>query len=184
MSLVPGSYIPQFTPATQNSEVAGMGSHDPAQLAEPRMVAPTSLESHPGIEAATPETPRKHRLNRSYVIYAVVASALLFGMFGYRWLSSPNAQNLFWKPVLDTPGSVLLAVGDVPNGPPRCRYQPEIKNTQSLSFKKLLHRLCPLVTRLRLHVSSGHWSRREKTSSSGEKERVLSPICAKGQLFW
>jgi hypothetical protein len=25
---------------------------------------------------------------------------------------------MFWKPVLDTPGPVLLAIGDVPNGPP------------------------------------------------------------------
>jgi hypothetical protein len=119
MSLVPGSYIPQFTPATQNSEVGGMGSHnDPAQHAEPRMASTTLLESHPGIQAATSETPRKHRVNRSYVIYAVVTSTLLFGILGYRWLSPTNAQNLFWKPVLDTPGSVLLAVGDVPNGPP------------------------------------------------------------------
>jgi hypothetical protein len=62
MSLVPGSYIPQFTPPAQNSEVVATGSHnDPAQLAEPRMVAPTLLESHPGIEAVTPETPRKHK---------------------------------------------------------------------------------------------------------------------------
>jgi hypothetical protein len=37
---------------------------------------------------------------------------------GYRWLQRASPQELFWKPVLDTPGSVLLAVGDVPDGPP------------------------------------------------------------------
>jgi hypothetical protein len=38
---------------------------------------------------------------------------------GWRWFAQPSADYLFWKPVLDTPGPVLLAVGDVPNGPPR-----------------------------------------------------------------
>jgi hypothetical protein len=119
MSLVPGSYIPQFTSPPQDSEIAGMRSqNDPAHYAEPRIVAPKLLESHPAIETPTRDTSRKHTLNRSYLIYAVVASALLFGIVGYRWLSPPNAQNLFWKPVVDTPGYVLLAVGDVPNGPP------------------------------------------------------------------
>jgi hypothetical protein len=36
----------------------------------------------------------------------------------YVWLHHASAQDLFWKPVLDTPGPVLLAVGDHPNGPP------------------------------------------------------------------
>jgi hypothetical protein len=29
-----------------------------------------------------------------------------------------NPEDLFWKPVMDTPGPVLVAVGDHPNGPP------------------------------------------------------------------
>jgi hypothetical protein len=37
---------------------------------------------------------------------------------GYLWLHKANPEDLFWKPVLDTPGPVLLAVGDHPNGPP------------------------------------------------------------------
>jgi hypothetical protein len=119
MSLVPGSYIPQFASPPHNSEIAGTDPRkDPAGYAEPPLVAPTLLASHPGLEATTPDTPGKHLPNRSYVIYAVVASALLFGALGYRWLRPTNAQSLFWKPVLETPGSVLLAVGDVPNGPP------------------------------------------------------------------
>jgi hypothetical protein len=43
---------------------------------------------------------------------------LIAGGIGYGWLHRPTAQDLFWKPVLDTPGPVLLAIGDVPNGPP------------------------------------------------------------------
>jgi hypothetical protein len=48
---------------------------------------------------------------------SVCLAALCIG-FGYSWLHRPTAQDLFWKPVLETPGSVLLAAGDVPNGPP------------------------------------------------------------------
>jgi hypothetical protein len=119
MSLVPGSYIPHFTSPPQNSEIVATNSHkNPTDYIEPRVVTPTSLESHTAIEAATPRTPRNRHLDRSYLIYVVVTSALLLCVLGYRWLSPTNAQNLFWKPVLETPGSVLLAVGDVPNGPP------------------------------------------------------------------
>jgi hypothetical protein len=119
MSLVPGSYIPHFTSPPQNSEIVATNSHKvPTDYIEPRVVTPTSLESHTAIEAATPSTARNRHLNRSYLIYMVVTSALLLCVLGYRWLSPTNAQNLFWKPVLETPGSVLLAVGDVPNGPP------------------------------------------------------------------
>jgi hypothetical protein len=37
---------------------------------------------------------------------------------GYTSLHRTNAEGLFWKPVLETPGPVLLVVGDHPNGPP------------------------------------------------------------------
>jgi hypothetical protein len=43
---------------------------------------------------------------------------LIAGGIGYGWFHRETAQSLFWKPVLETPGAVLLAVGDVPNGPP------------------------------------------------------------------
>jgi hypothetical protein len=50
---------------------------------------------------------------------AVCAAILIAGFFGVLWLSKQTPEFLFWKPVLDTPGPVLLAVGDVPNGPPQ-----------------------------------------------------------------
>jgi hypothetical protein len=119
MNLVPGSYIPQFTPPHQNPEIARAEPHnDPVEYTHPLLITPALLESHQGLEATTSDIPAKRSLKRSYVIYAVVALAALLGVLGYRWLSPTNAQYLFWKPVLDTPGPVLLAVGDVPNGPP------------------------------------------------------------------
>jgi hypothetical protein len=38
---------------------------------------------------------------------------------GYAWLRPASAGSQFWQAVVDTPGPVLVAVGDVPNGPPR-----------------------------------------------------------------
>jgi hypothetical protein len=47
-----------------------------------------------------------------------VAALLISVAVGYSLTHKSTAQDLFWKPVLDTPGPVLLAIGDVPNGPP------------------------------------------------------------------
>ena len=44
---------------------------------------------------------------------ALALAAIAFARF-----HASTAQDIFWRPVFDTPGSVLLAVGDVPNGPP------------------------------------------------------------------
>jgi hypothetical protein len=52
-------------------------------------------------------------------VYVLTAFVLVAGsLLGYRWLHKPTVQQLFWKPVLETPGPVLVGVGDVPNGPP------------------------------------------------------------------
>jgi hypothetical protein len=44
-------------------------------------------------------------------------------------MSRQTPEYLFWKPVLDTPGPVLLAVGDVPNGPPTPVITDENQNS-------------------------------------------------------
>ena len=36
----------------------------------------------------------------------------------YGWMHRSGPEDLFWSPVLETPGPVLLVVGDHPNGPP------------------------------------------------------------------
>ncbi|MGB3631667.1 MAG: hypothetical protein WBA18_19325, partial [Terracidiphilus sp.] len=47
---------------------------------------------------------------------AAVVALCAVGLYG--WLHRAGPEDLFWSPVLDTPGSVLLVVGDHPNGPP------------------------------------------------------------------
>jgi hypothetical protein len=117
MSLTPGSYIPQFFYPAQNQET-GAEHHNDREFAEPSLSAASLAHSPAVLETAALEGSSRHSFSRSAVLYWVVAAALFLGFLGYRWLGRPTAQELFWKPVLDTPGSVFLAVGDVPNGPP------------------------------------------------------------------
>ena len=116
MGLIPGSYIPRFTHPPQTP----YGVVDHAILAEPANVpAPTpELVPDPLPESGVANTvPRRRKLR--WQLYALTALVLATGsLLGYRWLHRPTAQQLFWKPVLETPGPVLVGVGDVPNGPP------------------------------------------------------------------
>lgn len=109
MSLVRGSYIPQFTHPAQNHEPAGTPTvHEPIE----------DFELVQTVAETAPDNSTKRSTTRLLAAFAVVAAALVCGIVGYRWLRPANAQDLFWRPVIDTPGSVLLAVGDVPTGPP------------------------------------------------------------------
>src|ERR1039458_626304 len=120
MGLIPGSYIPRFT-------LPGQSRHTGAET-EIEAVAPdTGVETHAAhIQfGSVPVTAGRNSLkipapwwNRWYVgaSAAVVVAAAVFA--GYAGLHRPNPEDLFWKPVLDTPGPVLVAVGDHPNGPP------------------------------------------------------------------
>ena len=83
-----------------------------------QFILPIDLD--PEIDRERLAGPAKTERGRSRYLWAYVAGAflLIVGVAGYGWFRHETAQELFWKPVLETPGSVLLAVGDVPNGPP------------------------------------------------------------------
>jgi hypothetical protein len=108
MGLIPGSYIPRFTLPPQTAN----GMMEPAVIAEPVVTPSPPIE----LENSTPASEPAHKFGRRwvYLLAAIVVCCLL----GYRWLHRPSAQQLFWKPVLETPGPVLVGVGDTPNGPP------------------------------------------------------------------
>jgi hypothetical protein len=116
MGLIPGSYIPRFTLPPQTV----YGVVEPAILAEPAIAPapPHELVPDPLPESSlAPSLPRPPKLR--WQLYSLTALVLVAGcLLGYRWLHKPTAQQLFWKPVLETPGPVLVGVGDVPNGPP------------------------------------------------------------------
>jgi hypothetical protein len=116
VGLIPGSYIPRFT-------LPGQARHAALESEIEAGTPDSALETHiahahissfsaPGLSKPAPWW------NRWYIgasAAAVVAAAVFAG---YAWLHRANPEDLFWKPVLDTPGPVLVAVGDHPNGPP------------------------------------------------------------------
>jgi hypothetical protein len=112
MGLVPGSYIPRFSLPTAHPAGTDSGSHRLAhEKHDPESDFELAVDSHPAVHA-------KSRHSRRIWV-SVVCSLLLAAVgLGYFLLHRTTPQALFWKPVLDTPGPVLLAIGDVPNGPP------------------------------------------------------------------
>jgi hypothetical protein len=118
MGLVPGSYIPRFTLPAQTADAVA----EPGIITDLAITPPAThieLSPDPLLEnsvAAHVPVHRKASRRWTYILSAVVLAAGC--LVGYRWLHRATAQELFWKPVLETPGAVLVAVGDVPNGPP------------------------------------------------------------------
>jgi hypothetical protein len=119
MSLVPGSYVPQFKyPVALTAE---MTDEDSAiELLEPQDLLRTNDAGHvidDSVDSVIKADMPIDRQSRYRIAY-LIAAALLLMFFGYQWTRPSKVQELFWKPVLETPGPVLMAVGDVPNGPP------------------------------------------------------------------
>lgn len=125
MSLVPGSYIPRFTapvpvglpelPPLAEPEAAKPAPPIPSAEEVPT-AAPAVAGSNDAMQADIAPAAASHTWK--FAAIAAVVVLAVAGLAGYSWSHQHTAQDLFWKPVLDTPGSVLLAVGDVPDGPP------------------------------------------------------------------
>src|ERR1700723_1900989 len=120
IGLIPGSYIPRFT-LPEPGQVHSAETDIPLDLG----VVPSPTKSSNGELTLEPipdellkrSSPTRRRF-RFDLLFALSAAILSAAYLGYGWLHRETAQDLFWRPVLETPGSVLLAVGDVPNGPP------------------------------------------------------------------
>lgn len=132
MSLVPGSYIPRFSPPPSpiSSPISPITpSTSAAEEDSPAMpdgtTSPNANVSQPTTAIGIGATSKK--IWRSpFVIGSIVVTLLVLSFLGYRRLRPSNPEELFWKPVLDSPGSVLLAVGDIPNGPPSASAEDKI----------------------------------------------------------
>ena len=115
MGLIPGSYIPRFSlPGQAKAEV----ETEPLEPSFETHAAHIQFGAVPVTAgAAQRQTPAvwRRRWTTGFAVAGVAAAAAIGG---YAWLHKSNPEDLFWKPVLDTPGPVLLAVGDHPNGPP------------------------------------------------------------------
>jgi hypothetical protein len=121
MGLVPGSYIPRFSLPLHTANGGNGHVTVSVPLGSPLKTDTAHLEMSPELQldaVAAGYTLARRRTSYRW-LYAVCAVVLIAGGgLAYGWLHRATAQDLFWKPVLDTPGPVLVAIGDVPNGPP------------------------------------------------------------------
>lgn len=120
MGLIPGSYIPRFTLSSPSKRAHG----EPGSETESAESAPELPGTHihfdpvplPGTRIASDSAKRPRRY---WIAGFAFTGAIILGItMGYVRLHRPTPADLFWKPVLDTPGNALVAVGDHPNGPP------------------------------------------------------------------
>jgi hypothetical protein len=121
MGLVPGSYIPRFSlpeQTAQNGEHQIVSEPSVPPVKTPIRHLEPAGEPQPENHVVTGVPTAAHKRTNWHWVYILSAIILASGSITYMWLHRATAQDLFWKPVLDTPGPVLLAIGDVPNGPP------------------------------------------------------------------
>ncbi|MEI9969469.1 MAG: hypothetical protein WDM87_12915 [Terracidiphilus sp.] len=134
MGLIPGSYIPRFTlpgQARHGSIETEIETESPEAIFETHaahiQIGPVAVKSAVAVAGRAPaeEPIAVERLAKPapwwrqwYAGAAAAAIVITAFMAGYAALQRTNAEGLFWKPVLETPGAVLLVVGDHPNGPP------------------------------------------------------------------
>jgi hypothetical protein len=124
ITLVPGSYIPKFTLFSQGNQA----EHD----GEPHtLVAPAQSSAHQNAATAQPADRAAIERGRAAIRWVMIAgiAVVVVGAFAaLAWLRRAGPQELFWRPVLDTPGPVLVVIGDHPDGPPTL---PELAETGS-----------------------------------------------------
>jgi len=116
MGLVPGSYIPRFSLPEQARQAALETGPDADSVDS----APETQNSHePYVRFPQPAVRVASRSKKRWIPLAAAVAVVALSAIGlYGWLHRAGPEDLFWSPVLDTPGSVLLVVGDHPNGPP------------------------------------------------------------------
>ncbi len=170
MSLVPGSYIPVFTRPAGESDAKNGNDQTAISL------TPLAIAAGPEAKADSAARSRRVRLIR---FSAVAAAVGLVGAVIYLAARAPNAQELFWKPVLDSPGAVLIVVGDVPKGPPTLSAPPldpagsipmvHKSTSTSLPFSDAVT-LARVAGELRLHGKTVNIRREDVSSFSDLRE--------------
>jgi hypothetical protein len=120
MGLVPGSYIPRFSlPGPGKTAIIDLGteSENGGASLDPQcgsiQVGPVLVPERKSL-AAEIARPKRQWVPGLGIVGVVAAGAVIL----YGWLRPSGPEEQFWRPVLETPGPVLLVVGDHPHGPP------------------------------------------------------------------
>lgn len=116
MAFVPGSYVPRFT--LPGHAAGGEPGVEP-NIESPPGTHSAHIQFGPvALSGAPRRGPVRARPHMAWISAAVAGLAVIAVLAGWNALHPASPQELFWKPVLDTPGPVLLVVGDHPDGPP------------------------------------------------------------------
>jgi len=128
MWLVPGSYVPRFTlPGHARYAVAEQSNGNAVDTQIGSNGAHIQIGPVALTEGAAPQ--RRKKIRPAYIWAGVVSLICIAVVVGFYLPRRVTPEDMFWKPVLDTPGSVLLVVGDHPNGPPTLPETGESGNT-------------------------------------------------------
>lgn len=118
MTMVPGSYIPRFTPAHRSALQKDLEFADSGVGLFEFVVHGDKRDRSPTPSSAINPTHIEARRHRALIWLVIVVCLSMAAAIGFWWFHQSDPQYSFWKPVLEATGPVLLAVGDVPNGPP------------------------------------------------------------------
>lgn len=143
ISIPPGTYIPHF--AAPASDAAP--DNDPVAAAE---------ASQPELSAARSAHPAKKAAG-FWMAVALLAALVLGVAAGGLLLHRSSPETAFWQPILATQQPILLAIGDVPKGPPHAQSnsgdpapmpviaQPEAQGTVPLADAVTMARLYSML---------------------------------------
>jgi hypothetical protein len=114
IGLLPGSYIPKFAlPVPENDRVTEIAAVAP-EFPLPAVIEPIEPEEHHSLSAQS-----QRRFTLRYLLYLGLAVPLVgFLVLANTEFRAKSPRTLFWSPVLRVNAPVLIAVGDVPKGPP------------------------------------------------------------------
>lgn len=126
IDLLPGSYVPLFClpPAesewTQDQHAILTGERAGPVEASTELAAVQPLVAMNGASARRmpPNIANSRKITRKLFYGAIIFGVLGAGAFLFSALHVDTPRTRFWRPVLRMKGPVLIAVGDVPKGPP------------------------------------------------------------------
>jgi len=117
VSFVSGSYVPRFMLPSQESVVRDF--EDP--VSAPDSSAGIIATHDPGnqhVVSVNARTPPRGGW-RAFWPAALVIPLIVIGAWVYRGFMPADPVSEFWRPLVESPGPVLLGVGDILNGEPK-----------------------------------------------------------------
>jgi hypothetical protein len=118
MSFVSGSYVPRFMLPSQ-AENTVRDFEDSVSSTESSAGFRTTLDLDDQHVASLNAGEAHREGRRRFWLAALAILLIVIGVWVYRGLRPPDPVSAFWSPLTESPGPVLLGVGDILNGEPK-----------------------------------------------------------------